>query len=349
MVNLGLVSLNHRNMRNSRLRFKYAFRQCRANEEMMRADALAHAQYNRDSTSFWKDVRKMASSKIPLTTKVGDALGNADITAMWQAYFSKLLNSVNDTSSKSFVCEHVDAVLPDSRILVTSCDVSDSLKKVKLGKSAGIDGLAAEHFVYSHERISIHLAMLFTSMLTHGYLPDAFMTTSIIPILKNKNNYRPIAIVTAMSKNFELCLATIMDAHLFTSDNQFGFKQKHCTDLCIYTVKSIIQYYNYYNSPAYTCFLDASKAFDRVNHWTMFKKLILRGVPIIIVRTLCFWHRSQQLCIQWGKTRSSFFTISNAVRQGGILSPKLFSVYIDDLSNLLISSGIGCFLDKGMF
>ena len=347
---------SHGNMRNSRLRFKYAFRQCRANEEMMRADVLAHALYSRDSTSFWKDVRKMASAKIPLATKVGDAVGTADITAMWQAHFSELLNSVHDISSKSFVCEHVDAVLPDSRILVTSCDVSDSLKKVKLGKSAGIDGLAAEHFVYSHERISVHLAMLFTSMLTHGYLPDAFMTTSIIPILKNKNgdtsaknNYRPIAIVTAMSKIFELCLATVMDAHLVTSDNQFGFKQKHSTDLCIYTVKSSVQYYNYYNSPVYTCFLDASKAFDRVNHWTMFKKLILRGVPIIIVRMLCFWYRSQQLCIQWGKTRSSFFTISNGVRQGGILSPKLFSVYMDDLSNLLISSGIGCFLDKVCF
>ena len=129
----------------------------------------------------------------------------------------------------------------------------------------------------------------------------------------------------------------------------FHFKQKHSTDLCIYTVKSIVQYYNYYNSPVYSCFLDASKAFDRVNHWTMFKKLILRGVPIIIVRMLCFWYRSQQLCIQWGKTRSSFFTISIGVRQGGILSPKLFSVYMDDLSNLLISSGIGCFLDKVCF
>ena len=174
-------------MQNSRFRFKYSFFQCHANEEMMRADALAHALYNRDSTSFWKDVRKMASFKIPLATKVGDTVGNADITAMWQAHFSELLNSVQDTSSKSIVCENVDAVLPDSRILVTSCDVSDSLKKVKLGKSAGIDYLAAEHFVYLHERISVYLAMLFTSMLTHGYLPDAFMTTSLIQIWKNKN------------------------------------------------------------------------------------------------------------------------------------------------------------------
>ena len=177
---------------------------------MMQADALAPVlyMYSRDSISFWKDVRKMASTKIPFTTKIGDAVGTVDITAMWQTHFSELLKSVHDISSKSFVCEHVDAVLPDSRISVTFCDVSDSLKKGKLGKSAGIDGLAAEHCVYSYERISVHLAMLFTSMLTHGYLPDAFMTTSIIPILKNKNgdtsdknNHRPIAIVTAMSNN----------------------------------------------------------------------------------------------------------------------------------------------------
>ena len=114
-------------------------------------------------------------------------------------------------------------------------------------------------------------------------------------------------------------------------------------------MKSIIQYYNYYNSPVYTCFLDASKAFDRINHWTMFKQLILRDVPVILICILCFWYRSQQLCILWGETRSSFFTISNGVRQGGILSPKLFSVYMDDLSKLLISSGIGCFIDNVCF
>ena len=82
----------------------------RANEEMMLADALAHALYNRDSTSFWKDVRKMASTKISLATKVGDAVCTVYITAMWQAHFSELLNSVHDTGSKSFVCEHVDDV-----------------------------------------------------------------------------------------------------------------------------------------------------------------------------------------------------------------------------------------------
>ena len=141
------------------------------------------------------------------------------------------------------------------------------------------------------------------------------MTTSSVLILKNKNgdtgakhNYRPVAIVTAMPKIFK-CLATIMDAHLVTNDNQFGSKQKHSTDLCIYTVKSIIQYYNYYNSPVYYCFLNASKAFDRVNHWTLFKKLILRGVQIMIVRMLCFWYCSQQFFVYNGAKRGHLFSL----------------------------------------
>ena len=55
-----------------------------------------------------------------------------------------------------------------------------------LDKFAGIDGLDAEHFVYSHEQISAHLAMLFTVCLLMDICQMLFMTTSIIPILKKK-------------------------------------------------------------------------------------------------------------------------------------------------------------------
>ena len=83
-----------------------------------------------------------------------------------------------------------------------------------------------------------------------------------------------------------------------------------------FTVKRIIMYYTGHNTPVYTCFLDASKAFDLVN---------------------------QQLCIKWGSSTLRFFTISNGVRQGGILFPKIFATYMNGLTDELSNSYAGCY------
>ena len=57
----------------------------------------------------------------------------------------------------------------------------------------------------------------------------------------------------------------ILEDCLFTHDQQFSFKSKHSTDFCIFTVKSVSKYYTQQHSPAYTYFMDASKAFDKSN------------------------------------------------------------------------------------
>ena len=98
----------------------------------------------------------------------------------------------------------------------------------------------------------------------------------------------PIAIVMALSKIFELCIMRKVETQLITSDNQFEFKREHSTDLCIITVKSVIKYYNLHNSPVYTCFLDASKAYDPVNQWTLFRKLLNQSIHIVIVKMLMY-------------------------------------------------------------
>ena len=88
--------------------------------------------------------------------------------------------------------------------------------------------------------------------------------------------------------------------------------------------------------------MDASKAFDRVNHWTLFKKLIDRGMPDVFVRLLVYWYRTQNACVRWSTACSEMFTVSNGVRQGGILSPLFFNVYMDGLSDILCKTECGC-------
>ena len=118
-------------------------------------------------------------------------------------------------------------------------------------------------------------------------------------------------LVTATSKLFEICLLEILRMYLITHGHQFGFKTKDSADMCIFTVKSIIKYYTGHSTPVYTCYPDASKAFDRVDHWTLFTKLIHSGISLLIVRILVFWYQTQQLCVkfQTGYEKEGFYIL----------------------------------------
>ena len=107
-------------------------------------------------------------------------------------------------------------------------------------------------------------------------------------------------------------------------------------------MKSVIEFYEVSSSPVYICFLDASKAFDRINHWSLFKKLITRNIPTMYIRFLMFWYCTQEVIVRWNNFFSVPFTVSNGVRQGGVLSPLLFNLYVDDLSKNLNNCYIGC-------
>ena len=189
---------------------------------------------------------------------------------MWQAHYKKLLNSVDSSKSKESVERRLHSI-KDTTIVFRPVDIFNALKSTKTGKACGVDGLAAEHFIHASPIIHVYLSMLFNCFITHGYLPEDFMNTAIVPIIKNKTgdssdkgNYRPIALVTACSKIFEICLLKMLAIYLDTDDHQFGFKSQHATDMCIFTVKSVMKYYTKQNISVFTCFLDAAKAFDRV-------------------------------------------------------------------------------------
>ena len=337
-------------MRRSRARFKYCLRFCKSVEDRAIADSLAKQFMNKDTISFWKDIQKIGSDGLSLCSEtVGNATGEADVTQMWFEHYKSLLNLQQSSSKKSSVLDFLEVIDDAKKIKFSVQEIVHAVKGLKCGKSPGLDHLQGEHFKYADDTLYCLLCMIFNSMLSHGHLPSNFMQTIIVPILKDKkgvitdkDNYRPIAITSVASKILELVLLKHLSDHLNTQCNQFGFKSKHSTDMCIFTLKQIIEFYVSKGSPVYVCYLDASKAFDRISHWSLFAKLIDRQVNPLFVRLLFFWYSQQTMCIRWSSCLSPFFTVSNGVRQGGIISPIFFNIYMDDLSVVLNSLPFGC-------
>ena len=79
------------------------------------------------------------------------------------------------------------------------------------------------------------------------------------------------------------------------------------------------------------CFLDMSKAFDYVNSWKLLNKLLDKGVARNEVNMLFYWYANEAMFVQWQNYFADKFKKCNGVRQGSLLSPFLFSLYIDDI------------------
>ena len=129
---------------------------------------------------------------------------------------------------------------------------------------------------------------------------------------------------------------------LQTTDHQFGFKPGHSTTQCTFVVVEVVQYYLNDGSRVYAILLDASQAFDRVHFIKMFKLLLDRGLCPLVCRLLVKPYPQQSARVKWGGAISDEFKVSNGVKQGGVLSPILFGVYMDELFKCLRSSQAGC-------
>ena len=343
-------------MKRTRARFIYCLRHCKAIETRAKADSLAKTFLSKDTVSFWRDIKYINNSgSSTQADTIGEAVGEKNITAMWFEHYKSLLNLKQNTSAKKNEVLEMLSSRKFTAVKFEVGEVSNVIKSLKRGKSAGTDQLQAEHFIYAYSSISVLLCMLLNSCMSHGYIPQKLMETVIVPILKDskglvtdKDNYRPVAVTNVASKVFELLLLRHLQDLLYTENNQFGFKPKHGTDMAVFTLKQIIEFYTMHGSPTFVCYIDASKAFDRISHWCLFDKLLKRGVDVLFVRILIYWYSNQLFCVKWGSHLSDFFGVSNGVRQGGIMSPYLFNVYMNELSIRLNNSKCGCIIN-GMF
>ncbi len=174
---------------------------------------------------------------------------------------------------------------------------------------------------------------------------------TMVPIPKNKrqsmvdsNNYRATTLSTIIIKVLDWIMLLKESTSLGSSDLQFGFKQGVSTTQCNFVMLETISHYNYNRSNVNVLLLDATKAFDRVHYCKVFKLLIDKGMPPLIIRLLIFMYnnKKQKLQVKWGTHPSPMFEVPNGVKQGGVMSPILFTVYVDGLFHKLKKSGVYC-------
>jgi len=90
----------------------------------------------------------------------------------------------------------------------------------------------------------------------------------------------------------------------------------------------------------FSCFVDFNKAFDKVDYWKLFYQMIDDGSDVCLVKLLAFWYSYQSLCVVWQVVRpySDKFMTGNGTKQGGVLSPYLFTRYVRPLLFALVQS-----------
>ena len=229
--------------------------------------------------------------------------------------------------------------------------VDNAIRKLKLGKAIGADRISAEHIVYAHPVIVTILTKLLNLLVLFEYVPNGFGIGVLIPIPKSEkdldrtDNYRGITVNPVISKIFEHCLLALFNKHLSTSSRQFGFKPKTGCNKALYTVRKTIDYFIEREATVNVCALDMAKAFDKMNKNALFIKLLKNKCPITFINILNCWYDKSFACVKWGSASSTLVQMKSGTRQGGVCSPALFAVFVNDILIQLEKSGLGCIID----
>ena len=162
--------------------------------------------------------------------------------------------------------------------------------------------------------------LLTRSWLVHGIVTPSLLACAFLPLLKNSlkdpadtNSYRAIASSSLLLKLFDQCVLQVWGFLLKSDSLQFGYKEGTGTVQCSWMVQEVANYYIRHGSSPIVTLLDCSKAFDMCKYDIMFTKLLDKGLPAIVVRSLVYVYEYQYAWVKWGTSQSNVFPIINGM------------------------------------
>ena len=345
-----------------RAAYKRSIKVARSTPNQQQWNKLHGKFLDKDTDGFWKSWKKLHNkNNSHLHPVVNGTSSKSEIAEAFKTQFMSHSKPNDEHRVKELNEDFILKYRETKNVHNHNCDchsyhitlpiVVDSIFSMKKGKSCDDEGINAEHFFHAPFSLFQRVQHLLNAMLRHGFVPSQFKLGTIVPIVKDHQgnlgdteNYRGITMSPILSKILEHCLRILFSDFLTTSKFQFGFKQNSSTTHAVYCLREAINYYCERGSNTFCSFLDASKAFDRLVHAGLFLKLLSRKVPMVFIDIIIFWYDGLYCRVRWDDHYSEWFCIIAGVRQGGILSPVFYSIYVDELIHILSSLNVGCFI-----
>ena len=229
-------------------------------------------------------------------------------------------------------------------------ELNATLDKLNIAKAEGLDQITNAMLKNTGEAARRIILELLNSTVIGGVIPSEWKVGNVILTLKripgtDINNYRPITLISCLSKVLTSILAQRIAAAVESSelagDLQNGFrKSRSCADN-IFILNSLLELNKNQRLKSHLLFIDLQEAYDRVDRRTLFRKLEQLNFPGSLVRLLQDYYLHDCIVTEAGGSWTKRQFQQRGLRQGCPLSSILFVIYLSELGDRLNESGLG--------
>ena len=209
---------------------------------------------------------------------------------------------------------------------------------MKNGKSCGPDGIHTEALKHLGDWGVRQLTKIFNAIMQSGKMPDEWRESTITPIYKDKgdhtncSNYRGIKLLRHTMKLCERILDQRLKDIVTISDGQFGFKSGVGTTNAIFVIRTMCEKYREGNKPLDMVFVDLENAYDAVPREVLWRCMRERYIPEVYIRLVQDMYQGAITCMKSKLGTSEHFKVGIGLHQGSALSPFLFIMLVDTIS-----------------
>ena len=342
-------------MVHTRLKYHSAVKAAKRAAASLRAESLLEASEAGDR-ALMKELKKTLSSKHrgqAVPDSLDGRVGHEPVLERFKECYEALYNSAGNKEAVDKIKDKLKGVINYNSAKevykITGEVVKMACLNMRPGKSDVTESYSSDALLHGPDILFQLLARVFQSFLIHGTVTLQILSCAFLPLFKGglKNpatfdSYRAIAGGSQVLKLFEYVILLIWGDHLDNDSLQFGFKAGVSTSQCTWLVNEVTNYYMRRGTAVTACLLDCSKAFDKCKFDVLFEKLVEKGLPAVVIRALIFIYEEQTGWVKLAGKASSEFRITNGTRQGSVLSPILFSIYVDGLLGDLRGKQLGC-------